>query len=125
YDPPRFGNVSLLHFTDCHAQLRPVYFREPSVNVGVGAAANRPPHLVGDRLLRYFGIAPGTREAHALTHLDFERAAAVYGRVGGFAHLATLVERVRGSRPGALLLDAGGSASGTARASMTRDERTW
>src|SRR3989449_7307388 len=72
YDPPKFGNVSLLHFTDCHAQLRPVYFREPSMNLGVGAAANRPPHLVGERLLRYFGIAPGTREAHALTHLDFE-----------------------------------------------------
>ena len=122
YDPPRFGNVSLLHFTDCHAQLRPVYFREPSVNVGVGAAANRPPHLVGDRLLRYFGIAPGTREAHALTHLDFERAAAVYGRVGGFAHLATLVQRLRASRPGALLLDAGDTWQGSATALWTRGQ---
>src|SRR5258708_977509 len=122
YDPPKFGNVSLLHFTDCHAQLRPVYFREPSVNLGVGAAANRPPHLVGERLLRYFGIAPGTREAHALTHLDFAKAAAVYGRVGGFAHLATLVKRLRAGRPGALLLDAGDTWQGSATALWTRGQ---
>src|SRR6266850_2026358 len=122
YDPPKFGNVSLLHFTDCHAQLRPVYFREPSANLGVGAAANRPPHLVGERLLRYFGIAPGTREAHALTHLDFAKAAAVYGRVGGFAHLATLVKRLRAGRPGALLLDAGDTWQGSATALWTRGQ---
>ena len=122
YDPPKFGNVSLLHFTDCHAQLRPVYFREPSANLGVGAAANRPPHLVGERLLRYFGIAPGTREAHALTHLDFAKAAAVYGRVGGFSHLATLVKRLRAGRPGALLLDAGDTWQGSATALWTRGQ---
>src|SRR5438552_1880353 len=122
YDPPKFGNVSLLHFTDCHAQLRPVHFREPSVNLGVGVAANRPPHLVGERLLRYFGIASGTREAHALTHLDFARAAAVYGRVGGFAHLATLVKRLRAGRPGALLLDAGDTWQGSATALWTRGQ---
>src|SRR5438874_1200359 len=122
YDPPKFGHVSLLHFTDCHAQLRPLYFREPSVNLGVGAAANRPPHLVGERLLRYFGIASGTREAHALTHLDFARAAAVYGRVGGFAHLATLVKRLRAGRPGALLLDAGDTWQGSATALWTRGQ---
>src|SRR6267378_4158522 len=120
YDPPKFGNVSLLLSPDCHAQLRPVYFREPSMNLGVGAAANRPPHLVGERLLRYFGIAPGTREAHALTHLDFAKAAAVYGRVGGFAHLATLVKRLRAGRPGALLLDAGDTWQGSATALFTR-----
>src|SRR2546425_11078730 len=124
YDPPTFGNVSLLHFTDCHAQLRPIYFREPSVNLGVGAAANRPPHLVGDRLLRYVGIAPGTREAHALTHLDFAKAAAVYGRVGGFAHLATLVKRLEASRPGALLLDAGDTWQGSATALWRSEEHT-
>ena len=122
YDPPKFGNVSLLHFTDCHAQLRPVHFREPSVNLGVGVAANRPPHLVGERLLRYFGIAPGTREAHALTHLDFAEAAVVYGRVGGFAHLATLVKRLRAGRPGALLLDAGDTWQGSATALWTRGQ---
>jgi sulfur-oxidizing protein SoxB len=122
YDPPRFGNVSLLHFTDCHAQLKPIYYREPSVNLGVGAAANRPPHLVGERLLRYFGVAQGTREAHALTHLDFPRAAAAYGRVGGFAHLATLVKRLKASRPGALLLDAGDTWQGSATALWTRGQ---
>jgi S-sulfosulfanyl-L-cysteine sulfohydrolase len=121
-DPPRFGNVSLLHFTDCHAQLRPIHYREPSVHLGVGAAANRPPHLVGKRLLRYFGVASGTREAHALTHLDFARAAARYGRVGGFAHLATLVKRLRASRPGALLLDGGDTWQGSATALWTRGQ---
>lgn len=120
YDPPRFGNVSLLHISDCHAQLTPIYYREPSVNLGVGSAANRPPHLVGERLLRHFGVAPGTREAHALTHLDFAAAAATYGRVGGFAHLATLVKRLRASRPGALLLDAGDTWQGSATALWTR-----
>src|SRR5581483_4158027 len=79
-----FGNVALLHFTDCHAQLRPIFFREPSVNLGVGAARGKPPHLVGDALLRHFGIAPGSREAYAFTHLDFERAARAYGAMGGF-----------------------------------------
>jgi len=122
YDPPRFGNVSLLHISDCHAQLRPVHYREPSVNIGLGAAANRPPHLVGERLLRHYGVARGTREAHALTHLDFARAAATYGRVGGFAHLATLVKRLRASRPGALLLDAGDTWHGSATALWTRGQ---
>ena len=69
---PPFGNVSLLHFTDCHAQLLPVHFREPSVNLGVGDAAGKPPHLVGEALLKHFGIKPGTREAHAFTYLDFD-----------------------------------------------------
>jgi sulfur-oxidizing protein SoxB len=120
YDPPRFGNVSLLHISDCHAQLTPIYYREPSVNLGVATAANRPPHLVGERLLRHFGVAPGTREAHALTHLDFAAAAATYGRVGGFAHLTTLVKRLRATRPGALLLDAGDTWQGSATALWTR-----
>ena len=75
YDAPRFGNVSVLHFTDSHAQLRPLHFREPSVNLGVGDARGRPPHVVGEALLRAFGIAPGTRDAHALTYLDFNAAA--------------------------------------------------
>jgi S-sulfosulfanyl-L-cysteine sulfohydrolase len=114
YDLPRFGNVSLLHLTDTHAQLLPVYFREPGVNLGVGEGANRPPHLVGEALLRAFGVRPNTREAHAFTHLDFERACRRYGRMGGFAHIATLVERLRASRPGALLLDGGDSWQGSA-----------
>jgi sulfur-oxidizing protein SoxB len=120
YDPPRFGNVSLLHFTDCHAQLLPLHFREPSANLGVGEALGRPPHLVGESLLRHYRIAGGSALAHAFTHLDFERAARRYGRVGGFAHLATLVKRLRASRPGALLLDGGDTWQGSATSLWTR-----
>ncbi len=120
YRIPRFGNASLLHVTDTHAQLGPVWFREPSVNIGFGAAAGRPPHLVGEHLLKAYGIAPGSREAHAFTCLDFERAARIYGKVGGYAHLATLVKRIRAERPGALLLDGGDSWQGSGLALWTK-----
>jgi sulfur-oxidizing protein SoxB len=113
YRMPKFGNLSLLHFTDCHAQLLPVYFREPSANIGVGDASGKPPHLVGERLLKAFGIKPGTPEAHAFTYLDFEVAAKTYGKVGGFAHLTTLVNRLRAERPNALLLDGGDTWQGS------------
>ena len=119
YDLPRFGNVSLLHFTDCHAQLLPIHFREPSVNLGVADALGKAPHLVGEAFLRHFGVPRGSREAHAFTAIDFERAARAYGRVGGFAHLATLVKRLRASRPGALLLDGGDTWQGSATALWT------
>jgi len=122
YDVPRFGNVSLLHFTDCHAQLLPLYFREPSVNIGVGGSANRPPHLVGEALLEHFGISPGTREAHAFSHLDFARAAGKYGGLGGFAHLATLVKQVRAGRVASLLLDGGDTWQGSATSLWTRGQ---
>jgi S-sulfosulfanyl-L-cysteine sulfohydrolase len=118
----RFGNVALLHYTDSHAQLLPVHFREPSVNLGVGAAKGQPPHLVGEHLLRHFGIAPGTREAHAFTYLDFAGAARAYGRLGGFAHLATLVRKLKASRPGALLLDGGDAWQGSATALWTKGQ---
>jgi sulfur-oxidizing protein SoxB len=124
YDaPPPFkgpGAVSLLHMTDCHAQLLPSYFREPSVNLGVGAMAGRLPHLVGEHLRRAARLAPGSREAHAFTALDFERAARRYGKVGGFAHLATLVKRLKAARPGALLLDGGDTWQGSATALWSR-----
>ena len=107
YELPPFGNVSFLHMTDCHAQLKPIHFREPSVNLGFGSMKGQLPHLVGEHLLRACGVQAGTATAHALTHLDFEQAAQRYGRVGGFAHLATLVKRMKASRPGALLLDGG------------------
>jgi sulfur-oxidizing protein SoxB len=122
YDLPRFGNASLLHFTDCHAQLLPVYFREPSVNIGVAAGRGRPPHLVGEHLLKAFRVKPGTRDAHAFTYLDFDAAAKIYGRVGGFAHLATLVKRLRTSRPGALLLDGGDTWQGSATALWSKGQ---
>ena len=99
YELPRFGNVHFLHFTDCHAQLLPIYFREPSVNIGVGAALGQPPHLVGEHLLKHFNIARGTPQAHAFTYLDFVQAARTYGKVGGFAHLSTLVKQMKSMRP--------------------------
>jgi sulfur-oxidizing protein SoxB len=117
-----FGNVALLHITDCHAQLKPLHFREPSVNLGVGPARGHPPHLVGEALLKHFGIAAGTREAHAFTYLDFERAARAYGAMGGYAHLATLIRRLRGERPGALLLDGGDTWQGSATSLWTRGQ---
>jgi sulfur-oxidizing protein SoxB len=120
YRVPRFGNVSLLHITDTHAQLLPVYFREPSANLGAGAAAGKPPHLVAEHLLKAFGIKPGSPEAYAFTSLDFERAARTYGKAGGFAHLATLVKRLRADRPGALLLDGGDTWQGSALALWTK-----
>ena len=119
YDLPRFGNVSLLHMTDCHAQLLPIHFREPDVNLGIGPMAGQVPHLVGDKLLRHFGIRPGTPEAHAFTYLDFVKAAKTYGKVGGFAHLATLVKQLKASRPGALLLDGGDTWQGSGLALWT------
>ena len=122
YDLPKFGNVHLMHFTDCHAQLKPIYFREPNVNLGFDSQFGKPPHLVGDAFLKFYGIKPGTHEAHALTYLDFDKAALQYGKVGGFAHLATLVKQVRASRPGALLLDGGDTWQGSGTALWTKGQ---
>jgi len=122
YDLPRFGNVHLLHFTDCHAQLLPVYFREPNVNIGVGPQAGKTPHLVGDYFLKANKIASGTRDAHAFTYLDFTAAAHQYGQMGGFAHLSTLIKQLKASRPGALLLDGGDTWQGSATALWTEGQ---
>ena len=122
YDIPKFGNVSFLHITDCHAQLKPIYFREPSVNLGVADMKGKLPHLVGEHLLKAAGVKAGTAEAHALTYLDFEQVAQRYGKVGGFAHLATLVKRMRASRPGALLLDGGDTWQGSGTSLWTNGQ---
>lgn len=119
YDLAPFGNVSFLHMTDCHAQLKPIHFREPSVNLGLGSMRGQLPHLVGEALLRRAGIRPGTALAHGFTYLDFEKAARRYGKVGGFAHLATLVKQLKASRPGALLLDGGDTWQGSATSLWT------
>ncbi len=119
YELPPFGNVSLLHMTDCHAQLKPSHFREPSVNLGVGNMRGQLPHLTGEHLLKAAGVRPGTALAHAFTCVDFERASRRYGKVGGFAHLATLVKMLRASRPGALLLDGGDTWQGSATSLWT------
>ena len=133
YDFKAFGNLHFLHFTDCHAQLLPVYFREPNVNLGVADAIGRPPHLVGQALLDHFKMNPllapkgqardlARNVAHAFTHIDFARAAKLYGKTGGFAHLATLVKKLRAERPGALLLDGGDTWQGSATALWTRGQ---
>jgi len=120
YDLPPFGNVSLLHFTDCHAQLLPVYFREPSVNIGLGEAFGRVPHRVGSYFLDHFSIPRSSPEAYAYSCLDFESMAQKFGKVGGFAHLATLIKRIKASRPHSLLLDGGDTLQGSATALWTQ-----
>ena len=120
YDLPPFGNVSLLHFTDCHAQLLPLYFREPSANIGLGDAVGRVPHRVGSYFLDHFSIPQGSPEAYAYTCLDFESMARQFGKVGGFAHLATLIKRIRALRPHSLLLDGGDTLQGSATALWTQ-----
>jgi len=122
YDLPPFGNVHLLHFTDCHAQLKPIYFREPNVNLGFSGQFGRAPHLVGEHLLKAFKIKPGSRDAYAFTHLNFQAAARNYGRVGGFAHLSTLVKKMKSLRPGALLLDGGDTWQGSGTALWTKGQ---
>ncbi|MEI6026433.1 MAG: thiosulfohydrolase SoxB [Betaproteobacteria bacterium] len=123
YDLPPLGRgagfVSFLHMTDCHAQLMPLHFREPSVNLGLGTMQGQMPHLVGEHLLKAAGVPAGSALAHAYTCLDFEAAARRYGKVGGFAHLATLVKRLKASRPGALLLDGGDTWQGSATSLWT------
>ena len=115
YDFERFGNARILHMTDTHAQLLPVYFREPSVNLGIGAMAGKPPHLVGRAFLERFGVAPDSADAYAFTFLDFEKSAARFGKLGGFAHLKTLIDRLRSDAGAgnALLLDGGDLWQGT------------
>jgi len=119
YDFKPFGNASVLHMTDCHAQLLPIYFREPNVNLGFFDAFGKAPHLVGEALLKEFNIRPGSAQAHAFTYLNFEEAARRYGKVGGFAHLATLVKMLKANRPGALLLDGGDTWQGSATSLWT------
>jgi len=109
------GQVTLLHFTDIHAQLKPVYFRAPSVNIGVGDYAGIPPHLVGTDYLKYYGIAPGTPAAYAQTMVDYVNLARTYGRIGGLDRIATLVGAIRAERgeDRVILLDGGDTWQGS------------
>jgi S-sulfosulfanyl-L-cysteine sulfohydrolase len=124
YDIGRFGHARVLHMTDTHAQLAPVHFREPSVNLGVGPMAGKPPHLVGEAFLKHFGIAPKGRLAHAFTFLDFAESAHRYGRLGGFAHLKTLIDRLRADAGAgkSLLLDGGDLWQGSGLANIMQGE---
>ncbi len=108
-----FGNVSLIHVTDIHAQLKPIYFREPEINLGVGAAKGQVPHITGQDFRKLYGINDGSPSAYALTHDDFSALAQSYGRVGGMDRVATVINRIRADRPDALLLDGGDTWHGS------------
>ncbi len=122
YDIPAFGNARLLHITDTHAQLLPIHFREPDVNIGIAQENGKPPHLVGEHILKYFNIRPGSPMAHALTCLDYVDGAREYGKVGGYAYLASLIKSLRQASGdnNSLLLDGGDTWQGSATAYWTR-----
>ena len=118
--PSRGPCATLFHITDTHAQLLPVHYREPSVNLGVGAEIGKPPHLTGDALLSHYGIARDSRQCYAFSDVDFEALARRYGRMGGYAQLATVLRYLRAQRPSSLLLDGGDTWQGSATALWTR-----
>jgi sulfur-oxidizing protein SoxB len=115
YEIERFGDARILHITDTHAQLQPVFFREPSANIGIGEMLGRPPHLVGKAFLAHFAISPDSAEAYAFTFVDFEKSAQRFGKLGGFAHLKTLIDHLRNDvgEGRSLLLDGGDLWQGT------------
>lgn len=123
YDVPMKGAVRLLHITDVHGQLQPVYFREPNVNLGVGDAFGRPPHLVGKKLLSHMGLRENSPEAYAYTYLDFNKAARKYGKTGGFPQMKTLLDNLRqqaGGRQNTLTIDGGDLWQGSGTSLWTR-----
>lgn len=118
-----FGNVTLVHITDIHAQLMPVYFREPSVNLGVGEVAGLPPHVTGADLLKLYDIEPGSPHAYALTSEDFSALAKTYGKMGGIDRIATIVKRIRSERgDNMLLLDGGDTWQGSYTSLQTKGQ---
>lgn len=117
------GNARILHITDVHGQLNPVYFREPNVNLGIGEAFGRPPHVVGKKLLTHMGLADNSPESYAYTYLDFEQGAENYGRTGGFAHIKTLLDQLResaGGKQNTITLDGGDLWQGSGTSLWTR-----
>ncbi|MEL6362295.1 MAG: thiosulfohydrolase SoxB [Pseudomonadota bacterium] len=120
---PAFGNVTLVHITDLHAQLKPIYFREPSINLGVGDAKGKPPHLSGKDFLTQYKIKPETPEAYALTSEDYVALARSYGRMGGIDRIASVLKSIRAERGGnTLLLDGGDTWQGSYTALQTRGQ---
>ncbi len=123
YSTPMKGDVRLIHITDTHGQLYPVYFREPNVNLGVGDAFGRAPHLVGKKLLDAMGLSENSPEAYAYTYLNFEDGVKKYGRMGGFAHIKTLIDRLRteaGGIKNTLTFDGGDTWQGSGTSLWTR-----
>ena len=108
-----YGNVSLIHVTDIHAQMKPIFFREPEVNIGVGVNNGHVPHITGADFRKLYGIADGSPSAYALSYNDFTSLAQQYGRVGGLDRVATVVNSIRADRPDALLLDGGDTWHGS------------
>ncbi len=121
-DFDKVGNVTLIHITDIHAQLKPIYFREPEVNIGVGTATGLPPHVTGQDFLDLFNMTPGTPEAYALTYKDFSALAKGYGKMGGLDRCATVINSIRADRPEALLLDGGDTWQGSMTSQMTQGQ---
>ncbi|MDA8168899.1 MAG: thiosulfohydrolase SoxB [Nitrospiraceae bacterium] len=117
------GNITLVHTTDTHAQLVPIFYREPDTNIGVGEDRGKPPHLTGKEFLRHYGYRPDTLEAYAFTCDDYARLAKEYGKMGGFAYIAPLIKRIRAERPGRVLhIDGGDTIQGSATSMWTRGE---
>ncbi|MDW4550672.1 thiosulfohydrolase SoxB [Defluviimonas sp. D31] len=114
-----YGNVTLIHITDIHAQMKPLWFREPEINIGVGDNRGVPPHVTGADFLKMFNIETGSPHAYALTYPDFEALAKGYGRMGGLDRCATVIKAIRAARPDALLLDGGDTWQGSLTAQRT------
>ena len=117
-----FGNVTLVHVTDIHAQLKPIWFREPEWNIGVGDAKGKPPHVVGRDFIEMFKLTPASPEAYALTFEDFTALGKTYGRMGGMDRVATVVKSIRAARPEALILDGGDTWHGSMSSFLTKGQ---
>ena len=117
-----FGNVSVIHITDIHAQVKPVWFREPEFNFGVGDVRGVPPHVVGRDFIDLYNLTPGSADAYALTYEDFAALGRTYGKMGGLDRIATVVKAIRADRPEAILLDGGDTWHGSMSAYLSRGQ---
>ncbi|RUS59641.1 thiosulfohydrolase SoxB [Pseudorhodobacter sp. E13] len=117
-----FGNVTLIHITDIHAQLKPIWFREPEINIGVGEVKGVPPHITGMDFIKQFNLQPGSPEAYALTYEDFVALGKTYGKMGGMDRVATVVKSIRAERPEAILLDGGDTWHGSMTSLLTKGQ---
>ena len=117
-----FGNVTLIHITDIHAQLKPIWFREPEINLGVGGAKGQVPHVTGADFLKMFNITHESADAYALSHEDFTALGRTYGKMGGMDRVATVVKSIRAARPEALLLDGGDTWHGSMTSLRTKGQ---
>ncbi|MCC1481394.1 thiosulfohydrolase SoxB [Roseibaca sp. Y0-43] len=117
-----FGNLSIVHITDIHAHMKPIWFREPEWNVGVGDVKGKPPHVVGKDFIEMFNLKPGSPEAYALTYEDFVSLGKAYGRMGGMDRVATVVKAIKADRPDAILLDGGDTWHGSMTSYLTKGQ---